>query len=1198
MNFEKIELRGFKSFADKVEIPFKEGVTAIIGPNGCGKSNVADAIRWTLGEQSAKSLRGKNMQDVIFAGTEKRKSMSYCEVSLYFKNEKQKIFPTLPFDEVVITRKLDRSGLSEYYINRTRCRMKDIINLFHDTGIGKEGYSIIGQGRIDEILSAKPDDRRNIFEEAAGISKFRAQRIEAERKLEKTALNLQTANEIISEIERQLTPLKKQAETAQKYFELKDELRKNEVNLYIYNYENNQNIKQKIYDRLADCEKNLKLKEMQYKECVDKYENCLRESSGIDRVFEENNAELLSLKVDAERSAGQANVLKERISHLQDEQNRLTSELQSVDMQLSVSADLIKKTEDKKEDELARYMECSKEFENESAKLDYMSKSLQGQESDLEARNLEYVRAIEELGALKSNLSGFIAEKGISEERSKNLLSLLNSKKAKLNEENTNLAVYDGKIRTAKEKLREITTEYNETLSIKMDAQAAIQGFSEDVVSLNSKLGIAEGNLRLLTTIKNEYQGYQEAVKRLMQDAKSDPIIGGKIMGVLAEVVTVPAEYEAAIEYALGGALQNVLVENERDAGDLIAYLKQKNYGRVTFRPLSSCRPRMLEGQSREVLNEQGCYGLASKLISYDAKFDGFIQTLLGGTVVVDNINTAIRLFRKYNQAFKIVTLDGDIFSRGGEITGGSRRNQTNGLLSQEKQIEQAKSNLEKIKSNIAKMNAQRADRESEIRECDEKIAEYGKNISELRIEISLNEEKAKQAENVVTVLSEEISHDAAEYETVFSSVKDLAQKIGSIDKLEEEIKIKREQYGNLLEATKSKSTEQKSDREAQSEKVMDLRLKLASYKSALDTCDADLFRLRREMQNTEEEKLDVVAKIKSVQANLDSIKSAPEKTEFSAQDLARIAVLEKEIASLSEKKRRLSDDIVTLDAEKTAIFNEKNALLEKKIRDEAMLENVDIEIRNQQEHILEEYNLTYDSALEYKDEEFKAYGALTVISDLKKSISRLGDVNPLAVETLKETEARHEECVTQRDDIQSAYNDIIKVIEELTGEMQNKFTDAFDKINENFREVFKQLFGGGKGELRLDMKETDDPLEAGIEIYSQPPGKKLQHISLLSGGEKALTAISILFAILKLKPMPFCVLDEIEAALDDANANLFADFLKKFSDETQFIVITHRKPTMRHADSIFGVTMEEKGVTKIVSIEFEEAVKHATQDN
>lgn len=1194
LNFIKIELRGFKSFADKVEIPFKEGVTAIIGPNGCGKSNVADAIRWTLGEQSAKQLRGKSMQDVIFAGTEKRKSMSYCEVSLYFNNEGQHIFPTLPFDEVVITRKLDRSGLSEYYINRTRCRMRDIITLFHDTGIGKEGYSIIGQGRVAEIMSAKPDDRRQIFEEAAGISKFRAQRTEAERKLDKTAQNLQTANEIIAEIERQINPLRKQAETAQKYFDLRDQLKKQEVNLYIYNYENNQSIKQKIYDRLAVAEKDIKVKDMMYNECVKQYDDCLRESSGIDRVYDESNAELLSLKVDAERMTGQANVVKERISHLQAEQNRLNAELQSVDNQLMVSAKLIEGAQQKKENELAEYLKATKEFEELQHRFEFLSKTLEGQESDLETRNLEYVRAIEELGALKSNLSGYIAEKGIHEERAKNLMQLLNSKKARLDEELTNLSIYDGKTKSSKEKLRELTTEYNEALSLKLDASEAVKGFAEDIVSLNSKLGVAEGNLKLLTSIKNDYQGYQEAVKRLMQDAKNDPILQRKVMGVLAEVINVPTEYEAAIEYALGGAMQNVLVESERDASDLITYLKQKNYGRVTFRPLTSCRPRPLTGESRGVLSEPGCFGVASDLLTYDKKFDGFVQTLLGSTVVVNNIDNAIRLFRKYNQAFRIVTLDGEIFSRGGEITGGSRRNQTQGLLSQEKQIEQAQASLDRLKNNISAMHAQRNERENEIHECDARIEELNKLISELRIENGLNSEKAKQSFEITETLKTEIARDAEEYEIIHASVKELAEKIGSIDELEKDVNSKREQYGSLLETSKHKSSEGKSEREELSTRVMEMRLKIAGHKSALDGCDADLFRLNREKESTEEEKLDIIAELRTVQSNLENITSAPERKEFSKEDAARIAKLESDIATLSERKRTISEDIVRLDAQKTQIFNERNAINEKKIRDENMLENVDIEIRNLQQHILEEYDLTYTGALEYKDEEFKSYGAQTAITELKRAISRLGDVNPLAMDTLKETEERLNECTTQRDDIQKAYDDIVTIITELTGEMQTKFSDAFDKISENFREVFQQLFGGGKGELRLDMKETDDPLEAGIEIFAQPPGKKLQHISLLSGGEQALTAISILFAILKLKPMPFCVLDEIEAALDDANVNLFAEFLKQFSDYTQFIVITHRKPTMRHADTIFGVTMEEKGVTKIVSIEFEDAVKHA----
>ena len=538
--------------------------------------------------------------------------------------------------------------------------------------------------------------------------------------------------------------------------------------------------------------------------------------------------------------------------------------------------------------------------------------------------------------------------------------------------------------------------------------------------------------------------------------------------------------------------------------------------------------------------------------------------------------------------------MDGEIFSRGGEITGGSRRSQTQGLLAQEKKIEQAQANLEKIKNNIALINNQRAEREQELKDLSDRIEELNKEIGDLRIENGLNEDKSKQAYEATQTLQGEIAKNSEEYEIVKAQIKELEQKISSIDELEKVVAEKKEEYTSMLESSKSTSSEQKSEREIMTEQVTEMRVKLAGHKSILDSCDQELFRYRRERESLEDEKLDIIASLKREQQNLDNISNAPEKTVFSKEDEARIATLEKQIADLNARKRTISDELVALDQDKTRIADERMALNEKKVRDENMLENVDIEMRTQQQHILEEYDLTYASALEFKDPEFKSYGAITVISDLKKSINRLGDVNPLALQTLKETEERLQEQTTYRDDIQKAYDDIVTIINELTGEMQTKFSDAFDQISENFKDVFQQLFGGGKGELRLNMQDTDDVLEAGIDIYAQPPGKKLQNISLLSGGEQALTAISILFAILKLKPMPFCVLDEIEAALDDANVNLFAEFLKKFSDYTQFIVITHRKPTMRHADTIFGVTMEEKGVTKIVSIEFEEAAKHA----
>ena len=1192
MNLKRIELHGFKSFADKTLIPLKDGFTAIIGPNGCGKSNVAEAIRWTLGEQSAKSLRGKSMQDVIFAGTEKRRSMSYSEVSLVFDNENHKIFPNLPYDEVSITRKLDRGGLSEYYINNTRCRMRDIIDMLHDTGIGKEGYSIIGQGRIDEILSAKPEDRRNIFEEAAGISKFRSQRVEAERKLEKTALNLQTANEVIAEIERHLVPLRRQAETAKKWFALKENLKKQEVNLYIYNYENNESIKKNVYDRIDATNAQLQAKELAARGAAMEYEKTIRESALLDQTYDSANAELLALKVDAEKTAGEVNVLKERISNLQNEESRLNEELKSVDAQLVISAELIHGAEVKKEEKLADYLKISKEYNDADERLKLLSRSIEGGESDLETKNAEYIRAIQDLGDLRSNASGYIAEKSVNEERAKNLLALVNQKKAKLEEENTNLSIYDSNVKRAKSELRELLEEYNETLSNRNDANEAIKGINEDEVSLNSKRGFIESQLQLAIKAKSEYQQYQEAVKRLMTDCKTDPILASKVLGVMAEVIVVPKEYESAIEYALGGNMQNILVENERDAGALISHLKQKNYGRATFRPRTACRRRSLQGYEREALNEQGCLGVAADLVTYEDKFDDFVSALLGNVVIVDTMLTAERIWKKYDRSFKIVTLDGEVYAKGGEVTGGSRRHATSGLLSQEAQIEQCKSNLDRLNRNLNSLREQREDRKREIELCDERIESLTTKIGELRIEASLNEDKAKISFEIVETLTKEISADAAEYDIVKETVKSLTEKLSSIDELEAIVKSRGEEYNALVSLQKTESGERKSERDELSTEVMNLRVKMTEIKSELDGCDADIFRYKRDAEALEEEKLDFIAKIKGVKAQLDNIINAPEKTSFSEEDLKRIKELEASIGNLSETKRKLSDRILELDGIKKTLNDEVNALNEKKIRDEGMLERIDNENRYLQEHILEEYDLTYSSALEYKDEEFVAHGAKTAISDLKKEINRLGEVNPLAVETLEETEKRHEEQVIQRDDIQAAYDDIFKIIEELTAEMTGKFVSAFEKIQVNFKDVFTQLFGGGKGELRLDTSETDDPLEAGIEIYAQPPGKTLKHISLLSGGERAVTAIAILFSILSLKPMPFCVLDEIDAALDESNANLFAEFITKFSDYTQFIVITHRKPTMRHSDSIFGVTMEERGVTKIVAIEFEDAVK------
>lgn len=1191
LNFVRMELRGFKSFADKVVIPFNEGVTAIIGPNGCGKSNVADAIRWTLGEKRAKQLRGKQMTDVIFAGTEKRKSLSYCEVTLVFNNENNHIFPGLGLDEVAITRKMDRSGRSEYFINNSHCRLQDITNLFSDTGAGKEGYSIIGQGKVAEIMSAKPEERRHIFEEAAEISGFRNNRTDSERKLEKAKLNMQTADEVIAEINRRLGPLRKQAEAAEKYNVLKEELKQLEVNCYIYGYENNQTIKQRILDRIAATKAELEKRETEYKIAVQKYEESNALVDGIDRLSEQQNTELMALMIAATRLEGDVALVKERINAAKQDVAELNEDINYVDGQLIATDKLIEAAQQRADESFARYLSKSKEAAELEERYKQLSASVEGKEEDIEARNRDYLSVIEELGELKANYSSYVVQRRMESERAERLDASLKESRDALNAQNTDLAIYEGKLGTSKESMRELVEQYNETLQSKLDAAEAKKAYEEDIVKLNSALGWAQSQLELLKQTKEQYSEYPEAVQHLLKDAKSDPNLSKKIWGVLAEVLKVPEEYVTAIDYALGGAMQHVLCESDNDAGELIEYLKRKGYGRATFRPYTSCRIHLLEGGNLNVLKEPGCLGLAWKLISYDKKFEPFVQALLGTTVIVNNMDNAKYLFRKYNQAFRIVTLSGEILTRAGEITGGSKRNQTS-LLAKEQEIASLAANIEKQKKNIATMRSRLEDKDEEIKQCEESLQTLSAKLSELKIEIGLNESRLEQATANARHLTDEIAETEREYESAKATVDGLDEKINSIDRLEKLASEKKAEYTNLYEQTLSQGTQQRTERQEVQEQVMQMRILLATINSDIDRAKGDLKHYQSQRAALEEKKIEDIASLKLKTAELESLTSKAQSAVIPEKDAARIRELETEIAQLKERKLTLSDDIKKFDADKTRLFEEKNTLNGNLIRDESMLESVDVEIRRQQEHILEEYDLTYASSLAFKQENFDPEAANARIADVKRSIARLGDVNPLALEDLKQTEEHLNEQVALRDDILKAYNDLIKIIDELTDEMRDRFATAFEKINENFKALFKQLFGGGNGELRLSKGETDDVLEQGIEIYAQPPGKKLQNISLLSGGEQALTAIAILFAILKLKPMPFCVLDEIEAALDDGNVDLFGEFLKKFSDFTQFIVITHRKPTMRHADTIFGVTMEEKGVTKIVSVEFAEAEK------
>ncbi len=1197
MKFQQLQLYGFKSFADKTAIPFKDGFTAIIGPNGCGKSNVLESIRFVLGEQAPSELRVKSMREVIFAGTETgRRAMSYCDVSLTFDNTNGQIFPTLPFDQVVLTRKLDASGHSEYYINNTKTLQRDVVTLLRDTGIGKDGYSMIGQGKVEKILSQKPEERRSVFDEAAGISKHRANRKDSIESLKKADINLQAINDVIAEIQRSIEPLKKQAATAQKYEELHEKLKIEEVNLYIYNYENHREKKEKYQANIIRYGKEIAECEERLAQCKQDHAQCLKDSNGIDLLNDNYNAELLQLKVGAEKAAGDQNLIKEKVNNLQAEIKRLKGELNANAEDARANSESIDTAEKKKIKEIADKNQIAKQLSDAQERLSLISTALEGHESDFQAKNEEYIEAIKQLGNLQDSLSAINAEHAIHQSRSKTLRELIDLKKAKLNEVSTDLALCEAEAKASSDKIKDLTSKRNETVYGKNEASEAIRALDEDIVSLNTQRAEVEGRLRLEERVKEEYEGYQEAVKRLMKDARLDPNIARRILGVLAEVIKVPADYEAAIEYALGGALQHVLVETERDAGDLITYLKQKGYGRVTFRPRTACKNTAPRPELLQALNEPGARGIASELIEYDTKFYPFIQALLGSTLIVDGISAAERIWKTYNQAFRIVTLDGEIYARGGEITGGSRRSQKSGLLSQEKQIEQLKANLNRIRKNIEILTSQREENQREIILADETIVALDKDLQTLRIDNARATEKFEQAREDLKEIQAEIEANVAEYDEVEAKVKELAEKIKAIDDYQNVVKEKQKEF-DILKEMRSKNAENKSESDELRSLVMDLNVRYASCESTINSIDMDLTRLRSEKRRLNDEKVDLVALLQSVESSLDDIKQTPEKTHFTEEDKKRINELEEQIAGLAERRKELKERLAGLEIETSELYKKHGEANEKKIRAEEMIERIDSELRQLQEHILEEYNLTYQSALEFKIEEYNSYGAKTSIEGLKKAINALGPVNHQAKEMLVETEARLEEQMLQRDDIVKARDDILTIIREITEEMRRKFTEAFAKIQENYQVVFKQLFEGGTGSVSLDTTETDDPLEAGINIFAQPPGKKIVNILSLSGGERSLAAIALLFAILMIRPAPFCVLDEIDSALDPSNAIVFASYLKKFPIPVQFIVITHRKETMNYADSIFGITMEEKGVTKVVSITFEEAQKMKLED-
>lgn len=1187
MDLKEIQLVGFKSFADKTTIRFDQGVTCIVGPNGCGKSNVADAVRWVLGEQSAKSLRGSNMQDVIFGGTLERKPHSFCEVTLVFDNEK-KIF-NLDTPEVAMTRRLYRTGESKYLINNQASRLKDIVALFHGIGLGKEGYSIIGQGKVEQIMNARPEDRRLIFEEATGVMVYKSRKQEIERKIDDSKSNLFIYRQRIEEAERRLGPLSKQAEAAKEFNEYSAALKENEANTYIYRYENAENEKSKfkkdisvISDKIISLNTQIEL--------INRHLDTNREKIGqADIRLTELNDRRLVLSVGNERKDGELKLVKERIKTYRSQIEAAVEVLAASKTRIGEIDDETAIAERKNSDESKRISEIETQTEVLRAAVAALDKKIEVFEKLSDENRLSQLSSADDLSELKKNLGTLAARMEATKDRITELTAALN----KAEERKERLCDELNSVRKDMKNLKDVSSEgmreFEEKQEEVREMQLTVNDFNQELFNANGQLASAKENLEMYISLKNRFEGYKESVRRLLSIAKSNPDINRHLHGALADVVATDQKYEKAIETAFGGAMQNIVTPSADDARYLIEYLKRTGGGVVTFLPVSNMRPRPDSREIQRALDERGAMGLATQLVQYDDYYYNVISNLLGNTLICDNIANATTIAKKYGNLFKIVTLDGDTVSTSGAMTGGSTRRDSGSLLSNERKIQECKEKIAQKEKLIEKLKKAIADSErakTEAEEAVEKLRDkYQGAISEI---VGLTQRE--------TALTQQIAEAEGDIETYAIALEELKRKMADL-KLEEEssalseeqLASKRADAEKQMENQKSQCDSFKEDRAEKSELLRTLEIEYTTLNANVKKQTETIARITTEKEELVKRILEMEEEKKNAELMLENLEEEAEEKELTEEEKAAVQEIVDEINEISKEKEVLNAETLKLEEERTGLQETLTKSSDKRYKCEIEISKIDTNLENMRLRIEEAYGLDYEGCLPFKKEGFNVEEAANLISALKRKITMLGAVNPNAVEEYEYEKTHCDEMITHRDDLQKAIDDLQSALDEIRGEMLRIFNEGFDLINENFKITFKELFGGGKAELQIDYEEEEDPLNAGVEIVACPPGKKLTKISLLSGGERALTAIAILFAILKARPMPFCILDEIEAALDDANVDRFASYLKRFSEETQFIVITHRKPTMNQADTLFGVTMQEKGVSKIVSVKLAE---------
>lgn len=1181
---KSLEIQGFKSFPDKIHLEFGQGITAIVGPNGSGKSNISDAVRWVMGEQSAKILRGSKMEDIIFAGTETRKALGFAEVSLTLNNA-DKILP-IDFNEVTVTRRVYRSGESEYYINKSLCRLKDIHQLFMDTGLGKDGYSIIGQGRIDEILSNKSEDRRQVFEEAAGITKYKYRKQEAEKKLELTRQNLIRIKDIITELEMQIEPLQEQAEKAKKYLNLREDLKTLEINLALHNIE-------KLKQNLQEIEKNYNLLEIQLKNDKSELEKAEREIEKLEAVSVEkdNEVEVLRKKLHDDESLIQKyksdiELLKNNICNNETNRSKLEIEIRS-------AADKIERMESEareSKETLEKLQHTQQTIKDSIVSLERKHQSIyqliEAGNKEIDLLKSELIEKMNKISEIKGKINSVKVLDNNFTDRKGVLQKEINQKTLDIEQIDALVSKLTQDFASNEEKLRQ----NRETLS-RMNVEKSNQNkrlemlrndYNQNVSLMKEKMS----KVKMLQEMENEYEGYHKSVKGILLEWQNGCLKHLNIHGPISQLIHVPKQYVTAVETVLGAAMQNIVVQSEQDAKTAIQFLKSRHLGRATFLPISSVTGRELH-HAEEIANFPGCLGIASKLIQYDSIYEQIIVNLLGRVVIVDDIDTGIQMARKFGYKFRIVTLEGDILNPGGSMTGGSV-NKTVGFLSRANEIKTLEGEIVQLRSSAEEVISGIKQKEAELQEMNREIQEIEQMQKEfeaigIKLEADINHYRSIYETMVVT--KEELLQESNQLEEqIFNTRNEMQELSNTIISYEDEIK----QIESLISNKKMSFDEEAAERERLSQTIINKKMELNSIEKDIELLNeririmhSDIMSCRNDQKQKENELLVLQQKNAELNGEIQEkdvkIQALEDTFQMTKDNLDKIHNERRDIEQFIKKHQ----SIVKEKRDSISILQEEYRRVEnRKVR-------VELELENTINKLWDDYEQTYSSALTYKKEIENFSQVRRTISDLKDELKKLGSVNVNAIEEYKNVKERYEFLTGQQIDLEDAEKTLVKIIDDMVRLMNKQFSEQFKIINENFNMVFNELFGGGRAGLKL--AEPNNILESGIEIEVQPPGKKLQNLMLLSGGERAFTAIALLFAILKVRPTPFCILDEIEAALDDGNVYRFAEYLKQFSQQTQFIIVTHRRGTMEAADLLYGVTMQERGVSKLLALNVEE---------